>query len=148
MLIPNKHRSKKEADSRADDITSRRPFPAGLDRTAQRGERRLPFLLARCLTRAKIDSKRAELRGTRSLRRISVHIHPRYDLEIYKPGSDDRRLQLCLDQSAGNSPLPQVYVTPRTISDVPLHDNVPELKPPARLQHTRHLLKACHLVGE
>jgi hypothetical protein len=103
-----------------------RPFPAsGL--TDQQGYSAQPFVLSRRLSCAEVDAQRSELRGARCLRRTCEDVRAPRDLELDEPGSDDRRLELCFQQSAGDSALPQVDVALPAIADRLLHEDVADL---------------------
>jgi len=70
------------------------------------------------------------------------------DLESHKAGGDDRRPKLCFLQSTGNSPLPQVDITPGLRADIRLHEDVADLESTARLEDACYLLHGRELVGE
>jgi len=112
----------------------------------QRRERLVPFTLAVRLPRSKVDPQRPELRRARRLGRIGVDIHARGDLEAHESGGDDRRLELCFQQSAGDSAFPQIDVALALVTDRLLHEDVADLEPPSRLEDTRHLLQRGELV--
>jgi hypothetical protein len=65
-----------------------------------------PLVMIQRLLRAEVDSKCTELRRATCLRRVRVHIDARRDFESDKAGSDDRRVELCFQQSTGDSALP------------------------------------------
>ena len=48
--------------------------------------------------------------AARLLRRSREHIRAPCDFEALEPGRFDRRLKLCLQQSAGDSALPEVDI--------------------------------------
>jgi hypothetical protein len=117
-------------------------------RAHQRGERVLPLVGTQRLPRSDVDPERAELRGARRLGRVRVDVDAIGDLESHEAGGDDRRPKLCLQQSAGDSALPQIDVAFRFVAEGLLHQDVAELQPPARLEHASHLLQPGELVRE
>jgi len=58
---------------------------------------------------AEIDPQRTKVRGAGGMRRAAEDVSPPGDFEIDKTGGHDRVLELCFQQSAGNSTCPQVY---------------------------------------
>jgi hypothetical protein len=92
----------------------------------------LPFVIGCRLPRLEIDAQRAEFGRTRCLRGVGINVHTRCDLESHKAGSDDRRLELCLSQSAGDSALPQVDIALGLVADRLLNENVTDLQAAAR----------------
>ena len=82
--------------------------------------------------RPEIDAQRAEFSRTRCLRGVGINVHTRCDLESHKACSDDRRLELCLLQSAGDSALPQVNIALCFAADRLLDENVTDLQAAAR----------------
>jgi hypothetical protein len=119
-----------------------------LDATPQRSQRRDPFPLIERLSRSKVDPQSAEFCRASRLRCIRVHVDATRDLEPNKTGSDDRRPELCFQQSSGDSALPQIDVALRFVAYRLLDQNVADLKATAWLEHARHLLKPGKLVGE
>ena len=87
----------------------------------------MPLRLVRRLPRPEVDTDRAELGGVRCLRGAAEHIGTPGDLEAHESRGDDRRLELCLQQSAGNSAFPELNVALRTVTDRPLDENVADL---------------------
>jgi hypothetical protein len=59
---------------------------------------------------AKRDPPRAEFFGARRLGSIGVNVHAADDLEVDESCGDDRRLKLCLQQSARDSAFPEIDV--------------------------------------
>ena len=92
-----------------------------------------PFLIIKRLPRPEIDAKCTEFRRAPRLRCVRVDINARGDFESYKAGSDDRRMELCFQQSAGDSPLPQIDVALCLVAKRFLDQDVADLKPPAWL---------------
>ena len=115
---------------------------------AQPGKCLCPFSLVARLSRAEVDSQRAELRGARGLRCASIDVAAPGDLEIHEPRRDDGCLQLCIQQSAGDSTLPEIDVLLALFRYCLLHHNVADLKATARLENTRHFLESGKLVGK
>lgn len=77
---------------------------------AQRFDGAHPLRLGACLPRFEVDPLGAELRRAPGLRSAREHVRAPRDLEVDEPGGDDRRLKLRLQQSAGDSPLPEIDV--------------------------------------
>ena len=97
---------------------------------------------------AEVDSHGAELCGARRLWRASVDVAAPGDREIDEPGGDDRCLKLCIQQSAGDSTLPEIDVSFPFVRDCFLHKDVADLKATARLEHPRHFLQSGEFVGK
>ena len=95
--------------------------------------------LASRLGGPEIDSERAEGTRARRLRSTVEDLGPPGDLKIGETGSDNRRPQLCLQQSTGNSAGPELDLFLRPLGNLPADENVGDLKSPARAQHTEHL---------
>ena len=114
----------------------------------QRRQGLRPLSLVMRLPCAEVDSHGAELRGARRLWRASVDVAAPGDLEIDEPGSDDRCVKLCLQQSAGDSTLPEIDVLFAFVRDCFLHEDVADLKATARLEHARHFLQSGKLIGK
>jgi hypothetical protein len=96
---------------------------------------------------AEIDTEGAKAGGRGLLRRAIEYFGPPGQLEVLETARDDNRFQLCFQQSAGDSALPQIDVPLGTIRYRLLHHDVADLYPPSRLQHPMHLLKNRNLVG-
>ena len=97
---------------------------------------------------AKIDAKRAKLRGTRGLRSSRVNLGAPRDLEIHEPRRNDRCFKLCVQQSAGDSTLPKVDVLLSLLGYCFLNQDVADLEATVRLENTRHFLESGELVGK
>ncbi len=97
---------------------------------------------------AEIDAERAKLRGTRGLRGSRVNLGAPRDLEIHEPRRNDRCFKLCVQQSAGDSTLPEIDVLLALFRHCFLNENVPDLQATARLKNARHFLESCQLVGK
>ena len=96
---------------------------------------------------AEIDTERAKA-GSRGLLRCAIeHLGPPGQLEILETGRDYNRFQLCFQQSAGDSALPQIDVPLGAIRYRLLHHDVADLDAPSRLQHPVHFLEDRDLVG-
>jgi hypothetical protein len=108
----------------------------------------MPLRVVRRLSRPEVDPDRAELRGVRCLRRTAEDIRAPGDLEVHESRRDDRRLELCLQQSAGDSPLPEVDVALRAVADRLLDEDVADLQSASRFEHARHFAEARELVGK
>ena len=77
---------------------------------AKLSKRLCPLSLITRFSRAEVDSQRAELCRARRLRCTGIYIAPPGDLEIDEARSDDSCLELCIQQSAGDSALPETDV--------------------------------------
>lgn len=111
-------------------------------------QRICPLTLIVRLPCAKVDSHCAELRGARRLWRASVDVAaPRY-LEIDEPRRYNRCVKLCVQQSAGDSALPEIDVSFAALRNRSLHEDVADLKATARLEDARHFLEPGKLVGK
>jgi hypothetical protein len=119
-----------------------------LKRTCQALDRVGPFGLVDGLTSPEVDADGAELRGARGLRSSGKDIGAPCDFESYKARGDDRRLQLCVEQSTSDSTLPEVDVPFCAVADGFLDEDVADLQPAAGLEHARHLSQSGQLVGE
>jgi hypothetical protein len=87
----------------------------------------MPLRLVARLPRPEVDANRTELRRIRCLRRAAEDVRAPRDLEVHESRSDDRRLELCFQQSAGDSALPEVDVALRAVTDGLLDQNVADL---------------------
>jgi hypothetical protein len=114
----------------------------------QRGQCRNPLSLVARLSCSEVDSQGAELRGARRLWRARVDVSTPGDLEIGEPGRGDRCPKLCVQQSAGDSGLPEIDVSLAIVRDCFLHENVADLKATAGLEHARHFLQSGEFVGK
>jgi hypothetical protein len=94
-----------------------------------------------------IDPQRAKFSCAGLVRRARVDLYAPGDLKANKPGGCDRSLELCFQQSAGNSTRPQADVGFGVFRHRCLHKNVPHLQPPARPQHARHFAQCRVFVG-
>jgi hypothetical protein len=119
-----------------------------LNVAGQRCECRSPLSIFARLPCSEVDSQRAELRGARGLWCASIDVSPPGDLKIDKPGGDHRCLELCIQQSAGDSALPQVDVLFSLFRHCFLNEDVAYLKAAARFEHTRHFPQSGKLVGK
>ena len=114
----------------------------------QRCQRARPLSFVARLSCSEIDSQGAELRGARRLWRASVDVSTPGDLEIDKSGRSDRCLKLCVQQSAGDSGLPEIDVSFAIVRDCFLDEDVADLKATAGLEHTCHFLQPRKLIGK
>ena len=102
-----------------------------------RGRNRRQAATPRCsrpLSRAKIDTERPELRGARLLRRSAEDIGPPGDLERLESRRNHRCLELCFQQSAGDSTGPEIDVAPRAFGHRLLHHDIADIELPSRLE--------------
>ena len=97
---------------------------------------------------AEVDSERAELRGARGLGRASVNLGAPRDLEIHEARRYHRCFKLCVQQSAGDSTLPEIDVLLALFRHCFLNQDVADLKTAARLENTRHFLESGELIGK
>lgn len=107
-----------------------------------------PLSLVARLSCSEVDSQGAELRGARRLWRASVDVSTPGDLEIDEPGRGDRCLKLCVQQSTGDSGLPEIDVSFAIVRNCFLHEDVADLKATSRLEHARHFLQSRKLIGK
>ncbi len=56
------------------------------------------------------NPQRTDAGRARLMRRTAEHVYSQGDLKLDKAGCHDRGFELCFQQSAGNSPRPQVDV--------------------------------------
>jgi len=104
-------------------------------------------LLVARQARTEGDAQRAEVSGAARLWGATEDILAPGDLEVDKAGGHDRGLELRIQQSASNSASPQINLALRAERHGPLHQNVGDLRPPARLEHARHLTEGSRFVG-
>ena len=109
------------------------------DLACQRRQRLGPFRLARRLARPDVDAERAEAGGAARLWGTAEDIGAPGDRKIDEASGDDRRPELCFQQSAGNSASPEVDLVFGTLRHCPLDQNVAKLQASARFEHARHL---------
>ncbi len=100
------------------------------------------------LSCSEVDSQCAELRCARRLWRAGVYVSTPGDLEVDESGGDHCGLELCIQQSAGDSPLPEVDVSLALLRHGFLHEDVADLQAAGRLEHSRHLPQSGKLVGK
>lgn len=94
-----------------------------------------------------IDSDGAKRTRARRLRGAVEDLGLPGDFKISKASSDDRRLKLCFEQSAGNSARPEVDLSLRPFGNRARDKDVGDLKTPTRPQHAEHLAQRLLLVG-
>lgn len=114
----------------------------------QRRQRLRPLSRVARLSCSEVDSQGAELRGARRLWRAGINVSTPGDLEIDEPGRGDRRQKLCVQQSTGDSGLPEIDVSFAIVRNCFLHEDVADLKATGRLEHARHFLQSGKLVGK
>ncbi len=113
----------------------------------ERPERRFPLVPVFWFACAEIDPQGAEIGGTAGLGRAIKHVGTPGDLKVHKPGGYDCELQLCFQQSTGNSTGPELNIAFSAFRNRFLHQDVTDLQPATGLQHARHFLQAGVLVG-
>jgi hypothetical protein len=82
------------------------------------------------------------------LRRAAKDIGLPRDLEIDKTGGYDRSLELCFQQSTGNSARPQVDLTFSALRNRFLDQDVTDLQAPTGLENARHFLQGCGFIWD
>ena len=85
-----------------------------------------PVLLGRFAS-SEVDSECAETRRTRALRRAFEHVFPPRDSEVPESGIIDDGLKLCFQQSAGDSPGPELDLFLSGLEYFLLHQDVADL---------------------
>ncbi len=116
--------------------------------TAQLRQRLRPLGLVARFSRAEVDSEGAELRRARRLGRARIDVAAPGDLEIDEARRDDGCLELCIQQSAGDSTLPEVDVLLALLRYCFLDQDVADLETTFRLESARHFLQSGKLVGK
>jgi len=99
---------------------------------AERGQGRRPLLIIPRFTSPKVYAQCAKVGCAGRLGGAAEHVCSPGDLEIDKTGCYDRSLELCFQQSAGNSTCPQIDLAPGALRDWLLHQDVADLQPPLR----------------
>jgi hypothetical protein len=94
---------------------------------AQGGQCRGPLLRIHRLAGAEVDAERPEVGCARRLRRATEDIRSPGDLKVDKTGGQDRGLELCFQQSAGNSASPKIDLAFGAIGHRFLHQDVANL---------------------
>ena len=108
--------------------TAASPLPLDRSRVARQPRQcRPPLTLVACFARSEVDSQGAELRGARRLWCASIDVSTPGDLEIDEPGRGDRCLKLCIQQSAGDSTLPEIDVLLALLRYCFLHEDIADL---------------------
>jgi len=98
------------------------------------------------LARPKVDAQGPELGGAGILRGAAEHIRSPGDLEVLEPSRSHHSLELCFQQSAGNSPTPQIDVPFGFLGDRSLDQDISDLEPASGFEHAIHLLENSALV--
>ncbi len=99
-----------------------------------------------CLPGLKVNSQCSVLGRARRLWGTSKHILAPGDLEIDKSRCQNRGFELCLQQSARDSPGPQVDAAKGSFGYLPLDKDVCNLNSSSRFQHARHFFQGGRLV--
>ena len=81
--------------------------------------------------RPKINADGAKRTRARRLRSAVEDFGLPGDFKLGETGGDDRRFELCFQQSTGNSTGPKVYLLFRPLRHFPVDQDVADLKPPA-----------------
>ena len=97
--------------------------------------------------RPKIYSDRAKRARARRLRCTVENLRLPGNFKVGKASSDDRRLKLCFEQSAGNSARPQINLSLCPLRNRPGDKDIGDLKPSTRSQHTEHFAQRLLLIG-
>jgi len=79
------------------------------------------------LARPKVHAQCAKVGGTAGLWCAGEDIGTPGDLEPNETGGHDRSLDLCIQQSAGNSASPEIYLAFRALGNWPLHQDIADL---------------------
>src|SRR5215212_2807606 len=77
----------------------------------QRRQRGNQFVLTPRFAGEEVDAQSSVVSRTASLRRAAEDVLAPGDLESYETGGHDRDLKLCLQQSTGYSPSPEIYLS-------------------------------------
>ena len=77
---------------------------------------------------SEVDAERSKLCGARLLRCTREDVGTPGDLESIEPRCFDRGLELCFQQSAGDSALPEVDVSLGGVGHGLLHEDIADLK--------------------
>jgi len=93
-----------------------------------------------------VDAERSELCRAGLLRRSREHVGSPGDGEIREPGRENDRFELCFQQSAGDSVLPEIDVALGRVGHGLLDEDVADLEAAARSQNAMHLVKDLELV--
>ena len=115
---------------------------------AQLLQRRRPLSLVARLSRLEVDSERTELGRARRLGRAGIDVATPGDLEVDEPRCDDSCLELCVQQSAGDSTLPEINVLLAFLRYCFLNQDVADLEAALRFEDTRHFPESSELVRE
>jgi hypothetical protein len=107
-----------------------------------------PLCVIDRFSRSEVDSQGAKVCCAGRLRRIIKDIGLPSDFEIDKTGGYDRSLELCFQQSAGNSARPQIDVTFGTLWNCFLDQDIADLQTTTRLEDPRHFLQGCGFIGD
>src|SRR5688572_11516096 len=118
------------------------------DRARQLRDGRVPFPGCAGLTGSEVDPDGPELRGARRLRGAAKNIGPPRNLESHESRGHDGGLQLCFQQSTGDSTLPEIHIALVLRRHRFRNENIADLEPAPRLEYTRHFLKAGEFVGK
>ena len=106
--------------------------------TTEIGQRALGLFRAKGFSGPKVDPQSAEARRARRLGSAGEHLCPPRDLEVDKPSGHDRGFKLSLEESAGDSTLPEIDISSRTLGHRLLHQDISDLEAPSRLEHSPH----------
>lgn len=107
--------------------------------TVEGGERRVPLSFVAGFACTDGNSQRAKLRRAARLRSARENVPAPGDGEVNESGIHHGALELCFQQSAGNSTSPEGDILLVLIGDRGLDENVAELEPPAWHEHAGHL---------
>lgn len=105
-----------------------------------------PLILICRLACTEIDTQGAKIGSTALLRCAFKNICAPGDLEIDKSCLDNRHLELCFQQSAGNSASPEVNITLCVFGHDLLHQDVGYLQAAIWLEHSSHFSQTGQLI--
>lgn len=103
------------------------------------GERRDPLSFVPGLAGFQGYPQRAKFRRAARLRSAGEDVATPGDGKVNEPRAHHRALELCFQQSAGNSTSPEGDIFLAIIGNSGLNQNVAKLQPPTGHQHPGHL---------
>jgi hypothetical protein len=96
-----------------------------------------------CFPSAEVDAHGAKGCGTGLLRGTAEYITTPGDFKVVKPGRQDNRFKLCVQQSASNSARPQINLSLCFFRDGLLNQDISDLYSSAWPQHPVHFAEDC-----
>src|SRR5215218_5576921 len=113
---------------------------------AQRRQSRHQLFLAARLAGPEVYPQGPVVSRAAGLRGAAEDVLAPGDLEPDETGGHDRDLELCLQQSPGYSPGPEVYLAFGALGNGLLYQDVPDLQTAAGFRYPTHLLKRSILI--